>query len=113
MKVVDNAPPLNCTTEELVKLVPLTVIVRSEPPATADPGFNELMTGVEGPGGVGGGGVGKGVAGGVVVEIGLTKFPPIRNMWPSLVLKARPFWPQRIRRPALVVVLGTLNVMDP
>jgi hypothetical protein len=72
---------LNCTTEEAVKFVPLTVRTTSAPPAAAEPGLSEEMMGVVGPGVTGAGGVGTGVAGGIVVEVGLTKLPPTRNIW--------------------------------
>src|SRR5262245_31006006 len=71
-KEVVNGLPLNCTTEEFVKLVPLMVSATSPPPAAAEPGLSEAMVGVKGPG-VKGVGVGKGAAGGMVTELRLTK----------------------------------------
>src|SRR5215472_6238272 len=100
-KVVVNELPLNCTAEEAVKFFPLTVRATSGPPFVAEPGLKEAMVGVVRPGMIGGGGVGKGVAAGTAVDIGLTKLPPIMKRWPSLVLKAKPFCPQRTSRCAL------------
>src|SRR6476661_10733515 len=111
MKVVVSEMPLNFTTEEAVKCVPFTVRTMSAPPATAEPGLREEIIGVVAPGATGAGGVGKGVAGGIVVETGLMKLPPTRNMCPSLVLKAKPFSPQRTSRPAVPFTPGI--VMEP
>src|SRR5512140_2472653 len=101
VNVVVNGVPLNCTTEDAVNLVPVTVRTTSAPPAAAEPGLSDEMIGVVGPVATGAGGVGSGVAGGVAMEIGLTMLPATRNTCPSVVLNARPFSPQRIRRPAV------------
>src|SRR5581483_2018667 len=86
------------------KLAPATVNVKALPPARAELGVNSAMAGALAAGV--GGGAGSGVAGGVAVDTGLTKFPPTRNTLPLSVLKAKPFWPQRISRRAFPLTFG-------
>lgn len=43
--VVVRAAPFHCTVEEDTKLIPVTVNVKAAPPATAELGFNNDITG--------------------------------------------------------------------
>src|SRR5690349_9876271 len=105
-KVVVRAEPLNFTTDVAIKLVPFTVMLNAGPPALADPGCREAMTGVCAVGAGVGAGVGIGVAGGKGVATG--KFPPISTICPPVVLNARPLLPQRTSRSTVPLTPGTV-----
>jgi hypothetical protein len=102
-KVVGRVLPLNWTVAAESKFVPLTFIVNPTPPAIAELGIKEAIVGALGAGVGGCAGVGGGVR--LKGGAGLTKFPPTRTTWPPLVLKARPFCPQRIKRKGLPATL--------
>src|SRR6476646_1153231 len=106
IKVVVRELPLNCTCAAGSKLEPVTVSVNGAPPAIAEAGFSAVITGALGAGvGAGVGNVGDG---GIAVDFESRKLPPTSTSCPPVVLNARPFCPQRIRRfgvPLIPVIL--------
>src|SRR6185437_632017 len=84
------------------KLDPVIVSVNGAPPATAEAGFSAVITGALAAGvGAGAGNVGDG---GIAVDVESRKLPPTSTSCPPVVLNARPFCPQRIRRFGVPVI---------